>query len=93
MTDKEQERVKEIAKIVVAEIKALEDERPRCTFCANMDHMERHAEQHKFIEDWMGFLDRVDSIRWSVLRNLITAGAMGAIMLVGTLLWRHFKGE
>jgi len=88
LSDEDKEDI--AGKVVELFKSTMPERRATCNFCENRVSVERHEAHHEFLDKLILVLDRMDNIKWGVLKNLATVITLGLVGLIGTLLWRYF---
>ena len=68
---------------------SMPERRASCNFCENRDKIERHEAHHEFLDKLITVLDRIDGIRWNILKQILTVVTLSLLGLVAALLWKY----
>lgn len=90
LRDSDRER---IAEIVSEELsKVLSKRRSTCNFCSSQERIDHHEKAHEFLDKLMATLDRLENIKWGILKSVLQVITISFLGLIGALLWKHLKG-
>ena len=90
LRDSDRERIEAIVQEELNRV--LSKRKATCNFCSSPDAVEHHAKAHEFLDKLMATLDRLENIKWGILKSVLQVITISLLGLIGALLWKQIKG-
>jgi len=90
LRDSDRERIEAIVQEELNRV--LSKRKATCNFCSSPDAVEHHARAHEFLDKLMATLDRLENIKWGILKSVLQVITISLLGLIGALLWKQIKG-
>lgn len=68
---------------------SMPERRATCNFCEDRKAIERHEAHHEFLDKLILLLDRMDGIKWNILKQVFTVITLSLLGLIAALLWKY----